>query len=169
MIHEPEHENGHERAPSPTFALPSRPKAAVALPNAVAAALLRSPLHGLLSGRTLLLSFSGRRSGHRYTFPVGYYRHEGDTLVVVPLHRWWTNLRAETPVAVWLKGREYGATARADHGDEATVTELAPILSASRALLRVCSVARDTQGRPDPESVRQVAQTLVLIRIHLKR
>lgn len=166
-IDKSERENEHERASDPTFALPSRPQAAVALPNAVAAALLRSPLHGLLSGSAILLSFRGRKSGRRYTFPVGYYQRHGDTLVVVPLHRWWTNLREETPIVVWLKGRKYEAIARVADRDDATLAELEAIVRGSRALIRVCGVARDAQGRPDEQSLRQVAQTLALIRIRL--
>ncbi len=34
--------------------------------NKIPAALLRSPLHGLMSKRFLLLTFNGRKSGKRY-------------------------------------------------------------------------------------------------------
>jgi hypothetical protein len=34
-------------------------------------ALLRSPLHGLLSGMLMLLSYTGRKSGRTYTIPIG--------------------------------------------------------------------------------------------------
>ena len=74
--------------------------------NPVVGALLRSPLHGLLSGRMLLLTVTGRRSGRRMTFPVGYTR-AGDVLTVVsdPAHRWWHNLRGGAEVELVLRGR----------------------------------------------------------------
>jgi len=37
--------------------------------NKVPAAILRSPLHRLMSKRFLLLTFAGRESGKRYTIP----------------------------------------------------------------------------------------------------
>src|SRR5579884_1140426 len=50
--------------------------------NPVVAALLRSPLHGLLSRQVFLLTVTGRRSGRRFTLPLGYVR-DGDALLVV--------------------------------------------------------------------------------------
>ena len=82
--------------------------------NPVIRALLRSPLHSLLSGQILLLTYTGRRSGRQYTLPVGYVR-DGDALLVVSQHselkRWWRNLRGEVPVAVLLRGELVNARA----------------------------------------------------------
>src|SRR5262245_53647511 len=92
---------------------PSPPKWLITTLNALIAGLLRSPLHGLLSKSTLILSFKGRATGKIYTFPVGYYRHSGDSLIVIPLHRWWKNLCGDVPVTIWLKGRKYAGVADA--------------------------------------------------------
>src|SRR5207244_3790073 len=86
------------------------PKSVTAPLNALIGGLLRSPLHGLLSSSTLILSFRGRKSGKQYTFPVGYYDRRGDTLAVIPLHPWWKNLQGHVPVTIWLKGRKYAGT-----------------------------------------------------------
>jgi hypothetical protein len=43
--------------------------------------LLGSWLHGVVSGRLMLLDYTGGRTGRRYTFPVGYFRwDDGDVL-----------------------------------------------------------------------------------------
>ena len=34
--------------------------------------ILRSPLHGLMSKRLLLITFTGRKSGKQFTTPLGY-------------------------------------------------------------------------------------------------
>lgn len=149
------------------FTLPSPSKFLTGVPNALFSLLLRSPLHGIISKRCVLLSFHGRKSGNQYRFPVGYWKHEGDLVEIIPLHHWWKNLCGNVPVTVWLKGRKYRATADAFHGDEATVEELQGLVRASSNLLRVCRVERDTAGQPKPESVRQVAQILILIRLRL--
>jgi F420H(2)-dependent quinone reductase len=64
--------------------------------NPVVRAVLSSPLHPLLSRGLALITVTGRRSGHRYTFPVGY-RQEGDRVIVnvgwPERKRWWRNLK----------------------------------------------------------------------------
>jgi deazaflavin-dependent oxidoreductase (nitroreductase family) len=74
--------------------------------NPVICALLRSPLHGLLSRQLFLLTYTGRRSGQRYTLPVGYTR-DRNALLVISQHseqkRWWRNLRGGAPVLLELR------------------------------------------------------------------
>jgi hypothetical protein len=69
--------------------------------NRLVRAMLRSPLHPLLSGRLVLLRITGRRTGRSYEIPV-IYTQAGDELAVqVALperKRWWRNF--EEPGAV---------------------------------------------------------------------
>jgi hypothetical protein len=85
--------------------------------------VLRSPLHPLLSGRLTVITVTGRRSGRRYTFPVGYER-DGDAVTITvgwpQRKRWWRNLRGGgAPVRLRLGGEERTGHAVA-RGDEAT-------------------------------------------------
>ena len=94
--------------------------------------LLRSPAHALVSRNLALITITGRRSGHSYTFPVGY-RQDGDRVTITvgwpERKRWWRNLRDGAPVRLRIRGAERSGHAEA-HGDEQTgVTvqiELAP-------------------------------------------
>jgi hypothetical protein len=88
--------------------------------NPLMKALLRSPLHGLRSGRLALITVTGRKSGREYTFPTGYER-DGDTVTITvswPDQKvWWRNLRdGGAPVRLRLKGEERSGHAVA-HGD----------------------------------------------------
>ncbi len=77
--------------------------------NPLIAALLRSPLHPLLSPGLVLLTVTGRNSGRRYSIPVGYQRHGDDLVVMVSEARrkqWWRNYYEPGPVAVRLRGRD---------------------------------------------------------------
>ena len=65
--------------------------------NGFPAMLLRSSLHGLMSKKTLLITFTGRKSGKRYTTPIVYLR-EGDTFLVATNSPWWKNLRGGVPI-----------------------------------------------------------------------
>jgi deazaflavin-dependent oxidoreductase (nitroreductase family) len=78
--------------------------------------LLRSPLHGLASGRVILITYTGRRTGRRITIPVSYRMSGSEISVTVGQHaqkQWWRNLTTESPVELQLRGRRVQATARA--------------------------------------------------------
>ena len=84
------------------------------------AAILRSPLHPLLSFGLLLISFEGRRTGRRHTFPVGYQR-SGETITVLASRArrksWWRNFREPRPVEVLVRGRRLAGEGRVLAGD----------------------------------------------------
>ena len=83
--------------------------------NRVMKVLLRSPLHGLMSGSVMTIHFTGRRSGRRRATPVRYLR-EGDAAVVCLTSRetaWWHNFRDPAAVELQLAGRRIAATAHA--------------------------------------------------------
>ena len=62
--------------------------------NPIVILLLHSPLHSLMDKSTILITFTGRKSGKTYTIPVSYVR-DGDTLMMISQreHSWWKNLR----------------------------------------------------------------------------
>lgn len=76
--------------------------------NPLVAAVLRSPFHRLLSSGLMLITVTGRRTGRRYTIPVGYQRHE-DVLTILaseaPKKQWWRNFHDPAQVDVNVKGK----------------------------------------------------------------
>ena len=83
--------------------------------------LLRSPAHGVLSDKLLLLTFTGRKTGRRFSIPMNY-TEQGDKILLVPQSperkTWWRNLRGEgAPVRVRLRGTDRTGWAVAT-GDE---------------------------------------------------
>jgi deazaflavin-dependent oxidoreductase (nitroreductase family) len=77
--------------------------------------LLRSPLHVVLDSALMLVTVTGRRSGRRYTIPVGYQR-DGDSLRVLvskaKRKQWWRNYLAPRPIEVLLRGETRHGEAR---------------------------------------------------------
>jgi deazaflavin-dependent oxidoreductase (nitroreductase family) len=66
--------------------------------------LLRSPLHGLLSNGTMLLTVRGRKTGAPYTTPVDYYEEDGFIWILSNRDRsWWRNLQGGADVEMLLK------------------------------------------------------------------
>jgi deazaflavin-dependent oxidoreductase (nitroreductase family) len=70
--------------------------------------VLGLPFPTPLSGRLMLVTHIGRRSGRRYRQPVSYVR-DGDVLLTPGGGRWTRNLRDGEPVAVRLHGRDLTA------------------------------------------------------------
>src|SRR5215471_9279340 len=66
--------------------------------------LLRLPIANPLSGRLMLVSYTGRKTGKAYQQPVSYVE-QGDTLLSPGGGKWKDNLRDGQPVALWLRGR----------------------------------------------------------------
>jgi hypothetical protein len=99
-------------------------------PNPLVRAVLRSPAHRLLSGRLLLLTYTGRRSGERYTIPVQCVRDGDDLLVTVgwPERKlWWRSLRGPgTGVTIAIRGREREAIAEVRETADAVTVRLRP-------------------------------------------
>ncbi|HEY0606632.1 MAG TPA: hypothetical protein VGD58_27145 [Herpetosiphonaceae bacterium] len=104
-LSQPEAQSLSQEPPKPPF-----PKVFYRVINPLMAALLRSPLHGRLSHAMLLLSFHGRKSGKRYTLPLGYVQ-QYDRIFVLTHSPWWKNLRGGAPVLMRLQGRNVGGTA----------------------------------------------------------
>jgi hypothetical protein len=138
--------------------------------NPVMSALLRSPLHGLLSRRLFLLTVTGRRSGRRFTLPLGYVP-DRDGLLVISQHadqkRWWRNLRGGAPVALHLRGCRL--TGRADVIETplavaAEIERLVARLGAKPASARLY-MGLDTTPPLTREQLARALDGVVLVRI----
>lgn len=157
-----EPEGGAATAPT---ARPNAPS--MAAMNPFVRLLLRSPLHFVLSDTLLLLTYSGRKSGRRYTIPMAYSR-VGDVVTVFTLHTWWKNLRGGAPVAVEIKRHRCDGRAEAISDDQPVIAEaLRAHLREHPSMARIYHVALDADGQPDADAVRQAARFVVLVRIRL--
>jgi deazaflavin-dependent oxidoreductase (nitroreductase family) len=142
------------------------------LSNPVTAALLKSPLHRMLSGSVALLTVTGRRSGATYVFPVQYVR-SGATFVIVPgdyEHKtWWRNLRSARPLWIRVAGRDLSGTGQALAGAEHP-EEVADGLALYLAHFRHSAEARDLwpdKGQFDRARLLAAAAGEVIVRIVL--
>ena len=118
--------------------------------NSVVKAVLRSPLHRMLSGSTDVIRFTGRRSGREITTPT-QYASVGDDLVIMvgrPASKlWWRNFSQPRDLDVLVRGTWRSMRGRAILGAEEPET-VAPLLQAY--LDRFPRVAKSLD--PSPES-----------------
>lgn len=129
--------------------------------------LLKSPLHGIVSRKLLVLTFTGRKSGTQYTLPVGYAR-EGDTVLIGAAGPWWKNLRGGARVTVLLRGHEQTGSAEAVT-DQAEMAPLYHTLLAQNPTHgRFVSIRREADGMPNADDLaRAVRRGVAVVRIHL--
>lgn len=138
--------------------------------NPFVSAILRSPLHGMLSNRLMLLTFTGRKTGKRFTIPVGYTR-EGDTLTLFSGYSWWKNLRGGGSVELRLRGRERTGHAEIIE-DRAAVLDAAGHLVAKHGLKEAggrIGLALDITPPPSRDELALALEGHVMIRIVLDR
>lgn len=146
---------------------PSSSRAVTSWANRVPAAILSSPLHRLLSGKRLVLTFTGRRSGTRYATPVNYLQRGCEVLVTTD-HQWWRNLDGGAPVELRLRGRHVHATAEAVRDPREVAEALTALIRDHPPYGRWAHVAVGADGTPDPADVAaEVARGRVLVRIQL--
>ena len=101
------------------------PEPLFALINPAMRVLLHSPLHGLMSGSVMLISFKGRVTGRTYTTPVRYVQDGAK----IRCHtnrdaKWWPNLKHDPTVVLRLAGRDVVCSASVIDDDPATIREL---------------------------------------------
>src|SRR5512143_1005882 len=112
--------------------------------------ILRSPLHMMLSGNTLALTYTGRKSGKAYTTPVNYVR-DGDRFLTTSYRTrtWWRNLRGGVPVSLRLQGREVQATGQVIEDEAAVIEALSAYLSKVPGWAKYFKVRLDAGGQLD--------------------
>lgn len=137
--------------------------------NVIMAGLLRSPLHGLLSKNTMLITVRGRKSGRELTTPVNYVRRGTDLLTVSLRSRtWWRNLRGRaTPVVCLVAGENRSATATVVESTPEVEAGLAQLIAQAPSFARPLGIGLDASGRPIASDLTRSAQDRVFIRSQL--
>lgn len=143
------------------------PDASYKVINPIMGLLLRSPLHGPLGKRLLLLEYTGRKSGKRFRIPVGYVR-EGNTLLLATQSRWKANFRGGVPVRVWLDGKRRPAFAELIAGETEVADTLGRMVRAQPDLSRIIGVGVGPDGQPaQGDLARALAEGFAAIRVTL--
>jgi deazaflavin-dependent oxidoreductase (nitroreductase family) len=141
--------------------------------NPIVRLILRSPLHGMLSGALLLLTYTGRKSGKEYTLPVQYAR-EQQVIYIVPGapagKTWWRNLRRGAQVRLWLAGKAQAGKALVLEGDadaDQTAQALQTYLRCFPSAAKLHGIRMAKDGTLNPEDLRQAALSAVVVRVDI--
>jgi deazaflavin-dependent oxidoreductase (nitroreductase family) len=133
--------------------------------NPIVVFLLHSPLHSLMDKSTVLITFTGRKSGKRYTIPVSYVR-DGDTLTMISQreHTWWKNLRGGAQITLYKEGHTSKASGEVFTDAETVANKLLLFLQKFPGYQRLIHIKLNPNGQPeDPEAFQRFAKDMVIV------
>jgi deazaflavin-dependent oxidoreductase (nitroreductase family) len=141
--------------------------------NPVVRLILRSPLHGILSGSLMILTCCGRKTGREYRLPV-QYAQAGNVIYLVPGNpeqkTWWRNLIETAPVQLTLRGQKVAGHARvlkAEIDSEAILAGFGVYLQRFPALIKYHHIRVETGGSFNAADLQKAAAQVVIIRVEL--
>jgi len=131
--------------------------------------VLRSPFHGLLSNGMMLITITGRKTGKRYTTPVGYYREGDDLWVLTSRERtWWKNLQGGAKVDLLLKRRLIAAYAEPELDLNAVERRMFEYLRHVPQAAKPMKI-RVENGKPNVEDILNTSKDRLFVRIRLTK
>ncbi len=135
--------------------------------NPVVKKILRSPLHGVLSQNTLLLEFTGRKSGRKLSTPVSYHLTDGIAHCFTrKSFVWWKNLNSGEPVYVTIKGKRHLVRPEVEaENSEVKGQALRHFLRAVPRDAPHSGVSLDTNGDPIVDDIQRVVSDMVYVRL----
>jgi len=134
-------------------------------------ALLRSPMHGLMSRNTLLLEFTGRRSGRALSTPISYCVNEHTAHCFTSrAFGWWRNLTTGATVSLTIQGQRWQSTPVVEHSDHVQMAaQLRAFLCAVPRDAAHAGVAMDKNGQPDANDIQRVVPAMVYLQFPLHK
>lgn len=127
--------------------------------------VLRSPFHGLLSNGMMLLTVTGRKTGKKFTFPVGYYQKNGDLWVITSHDRtWWKNLKGGAEVTLLLRRKPVSAFAEPELDPAAVEARMHEYLKHVPRAAKPMGI-RVQNGIADQTDIHRTAKDRLFIRI----
>jgi len=146
------------------------PKAVMKVANRIIGPLLRSPLHGLMSGSLMLLTMTGRKSGRPITTPVSYLPDGDGRLILFTFSPWWKNLQGGAPVTLRIKGRDVAAIVTPDTDTDAVAGEISRFLQTHGLQnARKIGLSLDPKQPPSLADIRAIAANRVVIHLTLTK
>jgi deazaflavin-dependent oxidoreductase (nitroreductase family) len=130
---------------------------------------LRTPLHGLFSKSSMLVTLTGRKSGRKLTLPVSYYFSDDQTLWTISSRnrKWWRNLKGGAEVTLRLRGHDRPARGEAILDGEAVAAQLTDYLSRFPKFAKYIFI-RTENGAPNEEDLQDQARKRLFVKFILE-
>jgi deazaflavin-dependent oxidoreductase (nitroreductase family) len=131
--------------------------------------LLGSPIHGILSKNTLLISFTGRKTGKTYSTPVNYTQDENTIWITSNRERvWWRNLVGGASVTLQLRGNKFRGQTEVFKDEKSVARGLLAFLKPNPGNAKYFDIDLNDSGLPKAGDVLKAAAKRVVIKISLQ-
>ena len=131
--------------------------------------ILGLPFPTPLSGRLMLLSYTGRKSGKAYQQPVSYVK-QGETLLTPGGGKWKWNLRDGQPVRIRLRGQDVLARPELIQDPDEIERLLAVMAAANPTVSAFVGIPKGPDGRLDRGRLEAaVSYGFRIVRWHLEK
>lgn len=131
--------------------------------------ILGLPFLTPLSGRLMLISYIGRKTGKAYQQPVSYVQ-QGDTLLTPGGGKWKWNLRDGQPVRIRLRGRDVLAQPELIQDPDEIERLLAVMAAANPTVSAFVGIPKGLDGRLDRGRLEAaVSYGFRIVRWHLEK
>jgi len=129
--------------------------------------VLRSPFHKMLSDGMLLITVTGRKTGKKYTTPVGYFRENGTLWVLSSRDRtWWKNLQEGAPVSLLLKRKHVDAFAKPELDCNAVQAAMCQYIKQVPQAARTMNIHMEN-GKPNLGDLARTTKDRLFVKITL--
>lgn len=131
--------------------------------------LLRSPFHGVISRNTLLISYTGRKSGKSYTTPTNYSQDGMIVRIVSFRYRtWWRNLLGGAPVSLLIRGENIRGWAEVIMDNDSVTRGLKAYLQPIPKVAKYFDIILNENGTLNAEDIIQAAKKRVIVEVTLE-
>jgi len=136
--------------------------------NGFMKALLRSPLHGMMSANTLIITLTGRKTGKPVSTPVNYVE-DGKQLIITskPDRSWWRNARGGADAELQLRGRSVTGRAQVVEEPAAVAAQLVRYFKHVPQFAKYSGIKQLPDGSFDPDDVDKASHEKVIILVDL--
>ncbi len=118
-------------------------------------------------GKTMLITVTGRKTGRKYSTPVGYYRSDEYLWVLSSRERtWWRNVRDGAQISLRLHGKEATGFAEAILDEERVTQQVMEYVRQIPMSAKGLGV-RVENGEPNPEDAARLAKERLFVKIKL--
>ena len=135
--------------------------------NPIVILLLYSPLHSYMDKSTILISFTGRKSGKKYTIPVSFVRDEDNLMMISQReHSWWKNLQGGAEVTLYMQGHILKARGEVFTDAETVANKILLFLRQFPGYQRLIHIKLAANGQPEnPEALQRFAQDMIIVQM----
>jgi len=116
-------------------------------------AIVNSPLHPLLGKNFAVITIEGRKTGRRYSLPIGVAREDDGIIAVSQIkgRTWWRNLRGDRIANLRVSGKQYTFRGEIVEGHEDVVAGLTSYITSFPRSAKSFGVRLDVPGQPNKE------------------